>query len=292
MPLLQQMKIEVDEKSGFCFGVVNAINKAEKELSGGEKLLCLGDIVHNEAEVSRLKLLGLHTITREEYFTMSNCRVLIRAHGEPPETYRYARENGIELVDATCPVVLLLQKKVRESYKNLTRENGQLVFFGKPGHAETTGINGQTGYNAIIVRGMDDLEKIDFTKPMELYSQTTMPIDAFNELATAILKRAGENRQVMVRDTICRQVANRAPHLREFSAKYQVVVFVAGEKSSNGAALYSICKAVNANIYKIEDEKGLDPAWFKGVKSVGICGATSTPRWLMDKVAERISEIC
>ncbi len=286
------MKIEIDEQSGFCFGVIHAISKAESELNKGGKLYCLGDIVHNDAEVSRLKSLGLITITHEEFFGMSNCRVLIRAHGEPPETYRYARDNQIDLVDATCLVVLSLQKRVKDSFSNLSKENGQLVFFGKPGHAETTGINGQINNKAIIIRGMEDLEKIDFTRPIEFYSQTTMPMKAFNELAEAIRERANDHQKVVVSDTICRQVANRGPHLREFSTRHQVVVFVAGEKSSNGAVLYSICKSVNDNTYKIADEAGLDPAWFAGVESVGICGATSSPRWLMEKVAERISEIC
>ena len=285
------MKIEIDRKSGFCFGVINAINKAESELGNDGKLYCLGDIVHNDAEVARLKSLGMETITHEEFFRMRNCRVLIRAHGEPPETYRYALENQIELIDATCPVVLMLQKRVKSSFKNLSKEKGQLVFFGKPGHAETTGISGQIDNKAIVVRNKEDLEKIDFTRPIELYSQTTMSIESFNEMAKAIRERAGENQQVIVRDTICRQVANRGPHLREFAARYQVVIFVAGDKSSNGAALYAVCKSVNPHTYKIEDEAGLNPEWFAGIDSVGICGATSTPRGLMEKVAAGIRKL-
>lgn len=285
------MKIEIDRKSGFCFGVINAINKAESELGNDGKLYCLGDIVHNDAEVARLKSLGMETITHEEFFRLRNCRVLIRAHGEPPETYRYALENQIELIDATCPVVLMLQKRVKSSFKNLSKEKGQLVFFGKPGHAETTGISGQIDNKAIVVRNKEDLEKIDFTRPIELYSQTTMSIESFNEMAKAIRERAGENQQVIVRDTICRQVANRGPHLREFAARYQVVIFVAGDKSSNGAALYAVCKSVNPHTYKIEDEAGLNPEWFAGIESVGICGATSTPRWLMEKVAAGIRKL-
>ena len=285
------MKIEIDRKSGFCFGVINAINKAESELGNDGKLYCLGDIVHNDAEVARLKSLGMETITHEEFFRMRNCRVLIRAHGEPPETYRYALENQIELIDATCPVVLMLQKRVKSSFKNLSKEKGQLVFFGKPGHAETTGISGQIDNKAIVVRNKEDLEKIDFTRPIELYSQTTMSIESFNEMAKAIRERAGENQKVIVRDTICRQVANRGPHLREFAARYQVVIFVAGDKSSNGAALYAVCKSVNPHTYKIEDEAGLNPEWFAGIDSVGICGATSTPRWLMEKVAAGIRKL-
>ena len=285
------MKIEIDRKSGFCFGVINAINKAESELDNDGKLYCLGDIVHNGAEVARLKSLGMETITHEEFFRLRNCRVLIRAHGEPPETYRYALENQIELIDATCPVVLMLQKRVKSSFKNLSKEKGQLVFFGKPGHAETTGISGQIDNKAIVVRNKEDLEKIDFTRPIELYSQTTMSIESFNEMAKAIRERAGENQQVIVRDTICRQVANRGPHLREFAARYQVVIFVAGDKSSNGAALYAVCKSVNPHTYKIEDEAGLNPEWFAGIDSVGICGATSTPRWLMEKVAAGIRKL-
>lgn len=282
------LRIEIDNKSGFCFGVVNAIRKAGEELKHHGTLYCLGDIVHNSAEIDRLKELGMITITREEYFTMSNCRVLIRAHGAPPEIYRYARQNSIELIDATCPVVLKLQKRVKTAHSNLTRINGQLLLFAKPGHAETVGLNGQTGNQAIIIRSKDDLEQIDFSRPIELFSQTTMPIREFNELTALIREKAGDNSMVTIRDTICRQVTNRGPHLSEFATQFDVIIFVAGRKSSNGAALFQICRSVNQRSHLIENPSELEASWFEGAHSAGICGATSTPRWLMEKVADAI----
>ncbi len=286
------MKVEIDRKSGFCFGVINAITKAENELASHKTIYCLGDIVHNEGEIHRLRDQGMITISREEYFTMSNCRVLIRAHGEPPETYRYAEENNIELVDATCPVVLQLQRRVKSSHKLLARNNGQLLFFGKPGHAETVGISGQIDNKAIIIKSKEDLDMVDFSRPMELYSQTTMPIGEFNELAAILRERAENQGQVTIRDTICRQVANRGPHLQEFASRFDVVIFVAGRKSSNGAALYSICRTVNPRTYLVEDPSELQASWLTGASSAGICGATSTPRWLMEKVATAIMDLC
>jgi 4-hydroxy-3-methylbut-2-en-1-yl diphosphate reductase len=286
------MKIEIDDKSGFCFGVINAIRKAEDELAETNKLYCLGDIVHNDGEIERLSEMGMITIQRDEYFRMKNCRVLIRAHGEPPETYEYAQKNNITLIDATCPVVLRLQKRVKSSFQASTRENGQLVFFGKPGHAETEGINGQTGYQSILIRGKEDLDKIDFTRPIELYSQTTMPIDAFNEIAEMIRERAGANPRVKINDTVCRQVANRGPYLKKFAHRYDVVIFVTGKKSSNGTVLFEICKSTNPNTYRVDHPQGLQKEWFQGAGSVGICGATSTPRWLMESIADWIKENC
>jgi len=283
------MKIVIDKKSGFCFGVINAIGKAEEVLARVGHLYCLGDIVHNEAEVAHLQSLGMETITRDTYFRLSNCEVLIRAHGEPPETYEYAAKHNITLIDATCPVVLQLQKRVKTAWKNLMTENGQLVFFGKPGHAETVGINGQIGNNAIIVQKTEDLEKIDFSKPVEVFSQTTMPLKQFNDLTGQILERAADKDKVTIRDTICRQVTNRGPHLKIFASQFDVVIFVAGKKSSNGIVLYQVCKSVNPRTYPVEGAAELRAEWFSDVDSVGICGATSTPFWLMEKVADSIS---
>ncbi len=284
------MKTEIDKKSGFCFGVIEAISKAENELKKEERLYCLGDIVHNGAEVNRLTKLGMVTLTRSEFCQMKNCRVLVRAHGEPPETYDYARKNNITLIDATCPVVLQLQKRVKTSFRNVVNEKGQLVIFGKVGHAEIEGINGQIDNKAIIIQGREEIGKIDFTRPVELYSQTTMPIEEFNEIAELIKERALDNVKIQIRDTICRQVANRGPHLKEFAKKFDMVIFVAGIKSSNGTVLFDMCKSVNSKTYRVERPENIQTGWFTGATTVGICGATSTPRWLMENVAKWIEE--
>lgn len=284
------MRIEIDDKSGFCFGVINAIQKAESELSENSTLYCLGDIVHNDSEIERLTKMGMITLTKEQFFRMKNCMVLIRAHGEPPETYEYAKKNNITLMDATCPVVLRLQNRVKTSFQSIRHENGQLLFFGKPGHAETVGINGQIGYQSILIRGKEDLDKVDFTRPVELYSQTTMPIAEFHEIADLIREKAGDNPKVRIHDTVCRQVANRGPHLMEFAGRFDVVIFVSGKKSSNGMVLFDICKSVNFNTYRVDGPSELKTEWFSGAGSTGICGATSTPRWLMESVATWIRE--
>jgi len=284
------MRVETDSKSGFCFGVVNAIGIAEKNLDEGGRLFSLGDIVHNEEEIKRLSGKGLITISRDDFFKMSHCRVLIRAHGEPPETYQYARENNIELIEATCPVVLKLQQLVKKSYEQTRIEGGQVVIFGREGHAEISGLNGQTGNNSIIVENLDDLGKINFNKPVVLYSQTTKSIDEYQEIADQIKKRTKENVPVVVKDTICRQVANRVKHLQEFAAKFDVVVFVSGKKSSNGKFLFSVCREINPDTYLVANEQDLMPEWFAGKNSSGVCGATSTPVWLMEMIAETIRE--
>jgi 4-hydroxy-3-methylbut-2-enyl diphosphate reductase len=284
------MKIEIDGKSGFCFGVIKAITKAEAELKNQENLYCLGDIVHNGKEVERLASLGLVTISREQYFRMRSCRVLIRAHGEPPETYEYARQNNIVLIDATCPVVLHLQKQVKASFGNLSTRNGQLVIYGKPGHAEIDGINGQIGNKGIVIQNREEISKIDLTKPVEFYAQTTMSIGEYREIARLMVENAGEYGEVVIRDTICRQVANRGPHLKEFAGRFDLVIFVAGNKSSNGAVLFEVCRSVNRNTYRIDYPEEMESSWFSGIKSVGICGATSTPRWLMEEVANWIAD--
>ncbi len=279
------MRVEVDRKSGFCFGVVKAISKAESRLGEGEPLLCLGEIVHNEAEVSRLSSAGLKTIGREEFFTLKNCRVLIRAHGEPPETYAYARENNIELIDATCPIVHRIQQKVANAWDAQQPTGGQVVIFGKRNHAEVMGLNGQTGHKAIVVEHLADIEAIDPAKPVVLFSQTTKSPEAFKAIAAAIRNRAVNPSQVEVVDTVCRQVSNRGPHLEAFVRRFDAVVFVAGRKSSNGAVLFELCSRANPNTYFISKVSELQSDWFKGAESVGVCGSTSTPMWQMDEVA-------
>lgn len=285
------MKITIDKKSGFCFGVVNAIKKAEDELVAEGTLYCLGDIVHNGAEVQRLNNRGMKTISRDEFYTMKNCKVLIRAHGEPPETYNYARANNIELIDATCPIVLNIQKRIRSSCDKLSEVDGQLVIFGKPGHAEVEGLNGQTGHKAIVIQSKEDIDKIDFSRPVVLYSQTTKPLAEFKEIADIIRQRTVENIPVEIKDTVCRQVSNRAPHLEKFAADHEVIVFVSGKKSSNGAVLYAACKKINPRSFLVADASEIQQEWFAGVESVGVCGATSTPQWLMDEVATYIESL-
>ncbi len=279
------MIVEIDKKSGFCFGVINAIRSAENELAGTGTLYCLGDIVHNGKEVERLENKGLKSISKEEYFTLKNCRVLIRAHGEPPETYEYAEENNIELIDATCPVVLTLQEKVKRSYEAKKDIRGQVVIFGKKGHAEIEGLNGQTNHSAIVIESDADIDKIDTSRPVSLYSQTTKRIEDFNAIAGMIKDKMSPDVPVEIKDTICRQVSNRVPNLKNFAKNYDLVLFVAGKKSSNGQYLFSICKEENPNSFIISQTGEISPDWFEGVNSVGISGATSTPNWLMEEVA-------
>lgn len=285
------MKITIDKESGFCFGVVNAIKKAEDELAAEGTLYCMGDIVHNGAEVQRLNNSGMKTISRDEFYTMKNCKVLIRAHGEPPETYNYAKNNNIELIDATCPIVLNIQKKIRSTCDKLSEVDGQLVIFGKPGHAEVEGLNGQTGHKAIVIQNKEEIDKIDFSRPVVLYSQTTKPLDEFREIADIISLRTGGNVPVEINDTVCRQVSNRVPRLEKFTADHEVIVFVSGKKSSNGAVLFAACKKNNPRSYLVADASEIQQKWFAGVESVGICGATSTPQWLMEEVAAYIESI-
>lgn len=284
------MKVEIDRRSGFCFGVIKAIKSAENELGKMPQLYCLGDIVHNGEEVQRLEKLGLKSISKEEFFTLKNCKVLIRAHGEPPETYEYAEKNNIELVDATCPVVLTLQEKVKKSYRENSQNNGQVVIFGKKGHAEIIGLNGQTNYNAIVIENAGDVNKIDPSRPVSLYSQTTKRIEDFHQIAGIIQSKMNPGVPVEIKDTICRQVSNRVPHLRNFVKNYDLVLFVAGEKSSNGQYLFSICKEENPKTFRISKTEDIQAEWFGGVTSVGICGATSTPNWLMEEVADWINQ--
>ena len=284
------MIVEIDRRSGFCFGVINAIKAAENELKTEGQLYCLGDIVHNGKEVERLESMGLKSISKEEYFTLKNCKVLIRAHGEPPSTYEYAEQNNIELIDATCPVVLTLQEKVKGSYEMGTVQKGQLVIYGKKGHAEIIGLDGQTGNNAIIVESIEDVVKIDTGRPVSLYSQTTKRIEDFHEIAKTVKSKMQPGVPIQIKDTICRQVSNRVPNLKKFATQYDLILFIAGEKSSNGRYLYTICQEENPRSYKIADISEIEPAWFEGVESVGICGATSTPNWLMEQAADWVHE--
>lgn len=283
------MRVEIDKRSGFCFGVIKAIKMAESELKSGDTLYCLGDIVHNGMEVERLEKAGMKTVSREEYFNLKDCKVLIRAHGEPPETYEYAKNNNIELIDATCPVVLTLQEKVKSSYENNRDRDGQVVIYGKKGHAEIIGLDGQIGNKAIVLESMEDIRQIDFSKPVSLYSQTTKRVEDFYNIAGAVREKMTPGVPVEIKDSICRQVSNRVPHLKQFAASFDMVLFVAGQKSSNGRYLYTICKEENEQTYHISQISDIDPDWFSGVESVGICGATSTPIWLMEEVAEWIS---
>jgi 4-hydroxy-3-methylbut-2-enyl diphosphate reductase len=290
------MKIEIDSNSGFCFGVVNAIQLAEMELEKNETLYCLGDIVHNSAEGERLKKTGLTTINHEQLKTLKNCKVLLRAHGEPPETYKIAIENNIQLIDASCPVVLKLQNNIKLGFDTILKKDGQVVIYGKEGHAEVNGLVGQTNGKAIVIGGAEDLYKIDFSKPVNLFSQTTKSIEGFYEIQKEIKNRmikaqGTEKVEFISNDTICRQVSHRQPKLHEFVKKHDVIVFVSGQKSSNGKMLYQVCKDENPNTYLVSDVDELNPSWFKNIESIGICGATSTPRWLMEKIAKNIESL-
>lgn len=285
------MKVTIDDKSGFCFGVVQAIERAEESIKGGRRVYSLGDIVHNRVEVQRLGELGLATVSQAEFAELRGQRVLIRAHGEPPATYETARRNDIEIIDATCPVVAKLQQRVKEAYAQMQSLGGRVVILGKRGHAEVVGLIGQIDGDATVVEGVDDLDAIDYSRPVYLLSQTTQSLSLFDRVAEEIRNRASDAAQVVVKDTICRQVANREPHLREFARGFDVVVFVSGRKSSNGKVLFEVCLGENPRTHLVEDALELSPDWFEGASSVGVCGATSTPKWLMTQVAEAIEKI-
>lgn len=291
------MNIEIDKNSGYCFGVEYAIEMAEDELNDSGQLYCLGDIVHNHMEVERLAAKGLHVIEHEELKNLSDCKVLIRAHGEPPETYKIAIENNIELIDASCPVVLKLQNRVKGSFDQMEEKEGQIVIYGKPGHAEVIGLTGQTKEKAIVVMEDDDLDKVDFSRPVILYSQTTKSTKGFYRIKGLIEERIqlAKGHQLEVtdfkaNDSICRQVSNREPSMEKFSQKHDVVIFVSGKKSSNGRALYGVCKNFNERSYFVGSEDEIDLNWIKPTDSIGICGATSTPMWLMEQVKDHIQQ--
>ena len=276
------IKVEIDEHSGFCFGVTTAIKKAEEELKDGATLYCLGDIVHNSKECERLKKLGLVTIDHEEYRNLRNAKVLLRAHGEPPETYAIAKENNLELIDATCPVVLKLQQRIKQKWESSTDEKRQIVIYGQAGHAEVLGLVGQTHGNAIVVESPSQIEKLDKDCNTYLYSQTTKSLEGYKQIAETIRNYTSPEKNFEFYDTVCRQVANRMSGISEFARSHELVFFVCGRKSSNGKILFDECKRVNSNTHLVESAKEIDFSLLEGVESVGICGATSTPKWLME----------
>lgn len=284
------MLVKIDDNSGFCFGVVRAIGEAEQALSASGEVFCLGDIVHNRVEVQRLEELGLRTVGHDDMANLTGRRLLIRAHGEPPRTYRRADELGIELIDATCPVVARLQRRLREAYQQMQAVGGSVVLLGKHGHAEVVGLTGQVDDDVTVVENIAELEQVDFSRPIYFLSQTTQSIELFNTLGEEIVRRAGKE-NVTLDDTICRRVAGREQSLVEFSKSVDVVVFVCGRKSSNGRVLYDVCRRANSCAYNIEEASELSCEWFEGKSSVGICGATSTPRWLMEDVARAIENM-
>lgn len=289
------MKIEIDENSGFCFGVVKAIEIAEKELEKDNTLYCLGDIVHNDAEVKRLENKGLITISNAEFKELKNTKVLLRAHGEPPETYKIAEENNIELIDASCPIVLNLQKKIDKAYIDFSSVEGQIVIFGKEGHAEVIGLLGHTDNRGIVISEENDLDKIEFSKPINIFSQTTKSRSSYQIIIEKIKERMIKERgndeiNFIINDSTCRAVSNRDVFLKEFAQKHDVIIFVSGRKSSNGKVLYEVCKKQNERSYFVSETDELKKEWFNYNSSVGICGATSTPTWLMKKVKIAIEE--
>lgn len=285
------MRVEIDERSGCCFGVVRAISEAEKALGEGGTVYSLGDIVHNRVEVQRLEALGLRTVTHDEMPRLAGCRLFIRAHGEPPTTYAAAQRLGITLIDATCPVVARLQRRVKEAHEAMRAVGGQVVILGKRGHAEVVGLTGQVAEPTIVIEGAGDLAQIDFTRPIHFLSQTTQSIALFGQLGAEMKRRAADPAQVRLDDTICRQVSGREEHLAQFAARFDAVLFVCGRKSSNGKVLFEVCRRANPRTYNIEEAAEIDPAWLEGAASVGICGATSTPRWLMQRVAEAVEAL-
>lgn len=283
------IKVEIDESSGFCFGVVTAIHKAEEELAKGRQLYCLGDIVHNSREVERLKAMGLITINHEEFKKLHNAKVLLRAHGEPPETYLTAQKNNIEIIDATCPVVLRLQKRIKQEYlAENSEEDKQIVIYGQNGHAEVLGLVGQTNGGAIIIEKLAEATQLDFSKSIRLYSQTTKSLDEFWDIVDYIKAHISPSATFEYYDTICRQVANRMPNIRKFAASHDLIFFVSGKKSSNGKILFEECKKVNPNSHLIDSEEEIDKSLLQHIRSIGICGATSTPKWLMEKISAYI----
>ena len=282
------MKIEIDNGSGFCFGVTTAIRKAEEELARGETLYCLGDIVHNGMECERLKQMGLVTIDHEQMRQLHNVKVLLRAHGEPPATYELARQNNIEIIDATCPVVLQLQKRIKSQYE---LDVSQIVIFGKKGHAEVLGLVGQTKGAAVVIESFDEVKRLDFTRDIYLYSQTTKSLDEFHRIIEYIQQHIAPTATFKSFDTICRSVANRMGGISQFAARHDLILFVCGRKSSNGKVLFNECLRVNPNSHLVEDAQEIDSAWLEGIQTVGICGATSTPRWLMEQCRDAIQRL-
>ncbi|MCX6254908.1 MAG: 4-hydroxy-3-methylbut-2-enyl diphosphate reductase [Bacteroidia bacterium] len=291
------MIVEIDKQSGFCFGVQNAVEIAEKALLRGERVFSLGPIVHNDKEVERLSGLGLASIDHDEFRKLKNCKVLIRAHGEPPETYLTAEKNNITIIEATCPIVKRLQSKIKETWLKTKKGTGQVVIFGKPGHAEVVGLLGQINNEGILVTGPDDLQKIDITKPVYLFAQTTMSVKEYSNFTDILRSKmdgsgiSDTDKNLMINKTICGQVSNREPHLKAFARKHDTIIFVSGKESSNGKMLYSVCKNINPDTHFVSSPEEIDKSWFSGKKSVGICGATSTPKWLIENIRDIISNI-
>ena len=290
------MVIEIDSGSGFCFGVTTAIRKAEEELAKGNKLYCLGDIVHNGMECDRLREMGLITIKHDEMRELHDVKVLLRAHGEPPETYELAQRTNIEIIDATCPVVLQLQKRIKRQYdSNLTSHlsplTSQIVIFGKRGHAEVLGLVGQTHSSAIVIESFDEVRRLDFTRDIYLYSQTTKSLDEYHRIIDYIQMHISPEAHFESFDTICRNVANRMPNISQFASRHDLILFVCGRKSSNGKVLFNECLQVNPNSHLIEDPQEIHPEWLEGIETVGICGATSTPKWLMEQARDAIEKM-
>lgn len=283
------IKVEIDENSGFCFGVTTAIKKAEEELkNSSDTLYCLGDIVHNGIECERLKRLGLVTIDHEEYRKLRGAKVLLRAHGEPPETYSIAKENNLQLIDATCPVVLKLQQRIKQKWESSIGEERQIVIYGQSGHAEVLGLVGQTHGNAIVVESPAQIEKLDKEKDTCLYSQTTKSLEGYRQLTEAVKEYISPDKRFESYDTVCRQVANRMKGISDFASSHELIIFVCGRKSSNGKILYNECKRVNPNTHQVESASEIDFSLLEGIESVGICGATSTPKWLMEECKQAI----
>lgn len=286
---MRDLQIEIDNGSGFCFGVTTAIQKAEEELAQGKTLYCLGDIVHNGMECERLKKMGLITITHDDLKVLHDAKVLLRAHGEPPATYELARTNNIEIIDATCPVVLQLQKRIKTQYEMFP--HAQIVIFGKNGHAEVLGLVGQTQGHAIVIEQFEEVKRLDFSRDIYLYSQTTKSLDEFHRIIGYIQSHVSEGVTFRSFDTICRQVANRMPNISQFATRHDLILFVCGRKSSNGKVLYNECLRVNPNSHLIEGPEEINPDWLDGIETIGICGATSTPKWLMEQCRDAILTI-
>lgn len=282
--------IEIDQYSGFCFGVTRAINKAEEQLANTGHLYCLGDIVHNSNEVERLKQEGLETITHEQLKELHDVNVLLRAHGEPPETYEIARRNNIKIIDATCPVVLKLQQRIKHTY-NDEPEEPQIVIYGKRGHAEVNGLVGQTAGKALVIENIDEIDKIDYSRNVYLYSQTTKSVQELKKIIEAVKEKMQDGSELKSYDTICRSVANRIPQIREFAKRHDLILFVCGSKSSNGKILFGECLDANPNSHLVSNETEIDPEWLKNKELIGICGATSTPMWLMNSVKAAAEQI-
>lgn len=278
------LTVEIDKDSGFCFGVIEAINKAEEELDKGTELFCLGDIVHNDMEISRLKKRGMKTITKKAFAGIKNKTILFRAHGEPPENYEIAEKNNNKIIDASCPIIKKLQERIKNSYFN----NEHIVIYGKQKHPEVIALNGQIKNEGIIIQNIENIDLKKIPVNITLYSQTTQPLDGFHDLVN-FLKSNGI--EVKVKDTICRQVSNRKIQLEKFCNNYQKIIFIAGKQSSNGKVLYDVCKEINPESYFISNTNDINPEWFKANDKVGITGATSTPNWLMEKVKNYIKEL-